>query len=172
MTIGWANEVTVNESDGVRRVYGADDEIGRETLTVPSDDCRSLCLVTFNLLSLDVPLGEEALPLFSEYPDRVTFGIYTRYIDRISPCFASLTANLENMICLGVNGHDADILLQFYSSQTTKWMPHIEAHGIGAGKGFVPNYTAADFMPGRITDGGAMIYTRSKGKFEKSKIFL
>lgn len=52
MTIGWANEVTVNESDGVRRVYGADDEIGRETLTVPSDDCRSLCLVTFNLLSL------------------------------------------------------------------------------------------------------------------------
>ena len=128
--------------------------------------------VSFTLLSIDVPLGEEALPLFSEYSDRVTFGIYTRYIDRIRPCFVSLTANLENMVCLGVNGHDADTLLQSYSSQTPKWMPHIEANGIGAGKGFVPNYTAADFMPGRIADGGAMIYTRSKGRFEKAKVFL
>ncbi len=128
--------------------------------------------VSFTLLSIDVPLGEEALPLFSEYPNRVTFGIYTRRIDRISPCFDSLTANLENMVCLGVNGHDANTLLQFYSSQTPKWMPHIEAHGIGAGKGFVPSYTAADFMPGRIADGGAMIYIRSKGRFKKAKVFL
>ena len=127
---------------------------------------------SFNLLGIDVPLGEEALPLFSEYPDRVTFGIYTRYLDRIAPCFASLTANLENMVCLGVNAHDADTLLQFYSSQIPKWMPHIGAHGIGAGKSFVPNYTAADFMPGRIADGGAMIYIRSKGRFKKAKIFL
>ena len=126
----------------------------------------------FDILDIDVSIGEEAKYLFSNYADRVTFAIYANFLDQIKPCLNPLTANLENMACFGVNGNDADTLLKLYSSQVQRWQPNINTHGLGAARGFVPNYSAADFMPNKIPDGGALIYTRKNRKLKLINVFL
>lgn len=124
------------------------------------------------LLDMNVPLGKSAEVLLTDYSGQVTFGIYTQSLSSIAPCFSALAGNLEQFVCLGVGGGDAQRILQWYNTQRQQWMMSLHPFGLGAGKSMTPQYVAGDFTPQGIRDGGAMVYTRRKGQFKRIRQFM